>query len=445
MMENERKLMQFHFITNGEISTHYHQNPELFYVLKGVLEVQIDDASFVLKHGDLLVINANKRHKMIGSEDLLGARFEIDFHLLAEELGTMQLLFWCNTVADRNEAYRDLRKTLDKILERHFEREQKGALHLNALCYEALYILTSNFLVKADDSRLHMEDSQDRIRIQQIQNYIQANYQSQISLNDLADRLYLSNAYLSKYVKKHLGMTFMEYLNNVRLFHAVDELLYTKKNITRIALDNGFPTSAAFTKAFRDIYREAPSEYRKKMQKEGGSEEAQTELSERERTQIIEYLNYREQKQEVAAKEGRVCRMDVTKYEKMRGIASRAICVGDAYTILRSEVQKQLREIKRKTGFQYARIWNILSREECFDGQNGYNFRKLDLVLDFLLENGWKPYLELGHKPIMFMYTPERSVREMEDQGMYTYDTFERIIRALGQSIWCGRTGKLVF
>ena len=78
------------------------------------------------------------------------------------------------------------------------------------------------------------------------------------------------------------------------------------------------------------------------MQKEGGSEEAQTELSERERTQIIEYLNYREQKQEVAAKEGRVCRMDVTKYEKMRGIASRAICVGDAYTILRSEVQEQL-------------------------------------------------------------------------------------------------------
>lgn len=430
-MENERKLMQFHFIKNDEISTHYHQNPELFYVLKGTLEVQIDDVSFVLKHGDMIVINANKRHKMIGSEELLGARFEIDFHLLAEELGTLQLLFWCNTVADRNEAYRDLRKTLDKILERHFEREQKGALHLNALCYEALYILTSNFLVKADDSRLHMEDFQDRIRIQQIQNYIQANYQSQISLNDLADRLYLSNAYLSKYVKKHLGMTFMEYLNNVRLFHAVDELLYTKKNITRIALDNGFPTSAAFTKAFREVYREAPSEYRKKMQKEENPGETQTELAESEWTQIIEYLNYREQKQEVAAKEGRVCRMDVTKYEKMRGIASRAICVGDAYTILQSEVQEQLREIKRKTGFRYARIWNILSREECFDGQDGYNFRKLDLVLDFLLENGWTPYLELGHKPTLFMYTPERSVREMEEQGMYTYDTFQGIIRAL--------------
>ena len=430
-MENERKLMQFHFITNGEISTHYHQNPELFYVLKGTLEVQIDDAVFTLKNGDMLVINANKRHKMIGSEDLLGARFEIDFHLLAEELGTMQLLFWCNTVADRNEAYKDLRGTLDKILERHFEREQKGALHLNALCYEALYILTSNFLVKADDARLQMENSQERIRIQQIQNYIQANYQSQISLNDLADRLFLSNAYLSKYVKKHLGMTFMEYLNNVRLFHAVDELLYTKKNITRIALDNGFPTSAAFTKAFREIYREAPSEYRKKMQKVENSWDSQNELSEMEQSLILEYLQYREEKTEIDAKEQHSYQMDVTKYETMKGIASKAICVGDAYTILQSEVQKQLKEIKQNTGLHYARIWNLLSREECFDGQNGYNFRKLDLVLDFLLENGWKPYLELGHKPTLFLYTPERSVREMEDKGMYTYETFVGIIRAL--------------
>ena len=77
---------------------------------------------------------------------------------------------------------------------------------MNALYYETLYVLAGNFLVKSDDIRLNVEDSQDRVRIRQIQNYIQANYQSQISLNDLADRLFLSNAYLSKYIKKHLGL-----------------------------------------------------------------------------------------------------------------------------------------------------------------------------------------------------------------------------------------------
>jgi len=133
---------------------------------------------------------------------------------------------------------------LDRILERYFEKEDKGSLHLQSLYFETLHLLTSNFMVKADDVRVNLENSQDRVRVRQIQNYIQANYQGQISLNDLAEKLYLSNAYLSKYVKKHLGLTFLEYLNNVRLFHAVDELIYTNKNITRIALDNGFPTSA---------------------------------------------------------------------------------------------------------------------------------------------------------------------------------------------------------
>ena len=244
-MENERKLIQFYFINEAEIATHYHQNPELFYILAGQLEVKIDDQKFLLKKGDIILINANKRHLVVGNNEILGARFEIDYHLLSEYMGTMQLLFWCNTVADKNEAYDQLRNLLDRILDRYFEKDDRGALYLNALYFETAYILTSNFLIRSDDTRLNLEGNQDRVRIMQIQSYIQANYQTQISLNDLAGRLYLSTAYLSKYVKKHLGLTFMEYLNNVRLFHAVDELMYSRKNVTRIALDNGFPTSSA--------------------------------------------------------------------------------------------------------------------------------------------------------------------------------------------------------
>ena len=48
-MESERKLIQFFFMTNAEITTHYHQNPELFYILAGELDVKIDDQKFCLK------------------------------------------------------------------------------------------------------------------------------------------------------------------------------------------------------------------------------------------------------------------------------------------------------------------------------------------------------------------------------------------------------------
>lgn len=428
-MENDRKLIQFHFIINAEVSTHYHQNPEVFYVLTGELKVQIDETTFLMKQGDIILINANKRHTMNGNEELLGARFEIDFHLLAEYMESMQLLFWCNSVADKNAAYADLREVFDHILSRYFEKDEKSALDLQALYFQAAHILTSNFLVKADDTRLNMDDSQDRQRVRRIQNYIQANYQSQISLNNLSDQLYLSNAYLSKYVKKHLGLTFMEYLNNVRLFHAVDELLYTKKNMTHIALDNGFPTSAAFTKAFRDIYGEAPSEYRRKMREQQEPENPEHGLSEEESGRIKKYLIFKEQHNEPVVKNQKVCTVDVQQTGKLLTDCHKAICVGDAYTVLQSNVQSQLRDLQKAADIKYARMWNIFSREECYNEKKGCNFRKIDQILDFLLENHMKPYLELGHKEVLLNYSAEKFLKENEEIENYEVQVYEYIFR----------------
>lgn len=431
-MDTTRKLMQFHFIAQAETATHYHQNPEMFYVLRGNLDIKIDDKMYKMQSGDIVLINANKRHTVIGNEELLGARFEIDFHLLAEYMGSMQLLFWCNTVADRNHAYSNLRRLLDRILTRYFEKDDKSALYLNALYFETLYVLTSNFLVKADDVRLNLEDSQDRMRIRQIQNYVQANYQSQISLNDLADRLYLSNAYLSKYIKKNLGMTFMEYLNNVRLFHAVDELMYSDKNLTHIAYDNGFPTSASFTKAFREIYNESPSEYRKKIQDEKEKDEKEKMLQQEEEQRILEYLKFRAHKENPQSTRKKEYIINAGNVKDTLTDCSKAISIGDGYLLLQSEAQHQVEKIQKQIGVKYARIWNILSREYCFSEKEGYNFRRLDQVLDFLLDHHMKPYLEVGSKPSLFMYTPERSINiEKSKMDSYDFKTFSEITREL--------------
>lgn len=431
-MDTTRKLMQFHFIAQAETATHYHQNPEIFYVLRGNLDIKIDERLYKLSSGDIALINANKRHTVIGNDELLGARFEIDFHLLAEYMGSMQLLFWCNTVADRNHAYSNLRRLLDRILTRYFEKDDKDALYLNALYFETLYVLTSNFLVKADDVRLNLEDSQDRMRIRQIQNYVQANYQSQISLNDLADKLYLSNAYLSKYIKKNLGMTFMEYLNNVRLFHAVDELIYSDKNLTHIAYDNGFPTSASFTKTFRDVYKDSPSEYRKKIQDEEEKDETETTLQQEEEKRILEYLKFRAHKENPQSTREKEYVINAKKVKETLSDCSKAISIGDGYLLLQSEAQQQVERIQKQIGVKYARIWNILSKEYCFSEKDGYNFRKLDQVLDFLLNHHLKPYLEVGSKPSLFMYTPERSINiEKTKVDAYDFKTFSDIIREL--------------
>ncbi len=83
----------------------------------------------------------------------------------------------------------------------------------------------------------------------------------------------------------------MDYLNNVRLFHALDEVLYTDKKVTRIAVDNGFPATASFNKAFKDCFDLTPSEYRRKYSGKSAPREGRTgSLNELEIEDIKKYL-----------------------------------------------------------------------------------------------------------------------------------------------------------
>lgn len=408
-MDTDRKLIKFSFLTYEEIASHYHQNMEIIYLLKGKMKIQIDEMCYELNDGDYIFINANKRHKIESQGVLLGARFEIDFHMIAEYMGTIQLMFWCNTVTDKKDAYQELRKILDRILERYYEQDEKGALYLNALYFEMAYILTSNFMIKADEEHVLVNSTSKQLRLSQIQNYIQANYQNQISLYDLAQKLYLSNAYLSKYIKKNLGLTFLEYLNNIRLFHAVDELLYSSKSLTRIAMDNGFPTSAAFTKIFQAVHGESPSAYRKKMHEQSDSNKDDKKRKELDEKLIQEYLKLKKNEENSEVKGEALYELNVEKYHERKEDFNRAINIGEAYSLLQAQVQKQLLEMQKENGISYVRIWNVLTKEHCYDEIKKYNFREIDLVLDFLLEHNLIPYIELGLKPKLFIYTPEKN------------------------------------
>ena len=50
---------------------------------------------------------------------------------------------------------------------------------------------------------------------------------------------YTHLTYLSKYIKQNFGMSFLKLLNNIRLEHAVSDLLYTDKTVIKIAMENG--------------------------------------------------------------------------------------------------------------------------------------------------------------------------------------------------------------
>lgn len=439
-MDNMRTIMDFEFDTSEVQNTHFHQNLEIVYVLEGSVEVQIEPETYNLKKGDFLLINANKRHSWRATEEkILLASFQINFTMLAEYMGTNQLLFWCNTTADKNESYEQLKRVLDQMLNRFYDKEKEGAIYLNSIYYEAIYLLVAYFMIKADDVRMKENFTPDNSRIFEIQNYVQANYQKQLSLNDLAQKLYLSNAYLSKYIKKHFGLSFLEYVNNIRLFHAVDELLYSEKKITRIALDNGFPTTAAFNKAFKEIYNMTPSAYRSTVHKEENlneNKEAKQELDKR----VKEYLAGKEPVEDnTAIRNMNLYVVDAKNTTEWKKPWDKIINMGNIDSLLNYDVQSQLLIMQKEIGFSYVRIYNIFMQDmyyENISGDNKYNFSRIDRGLDFLVEHNLKPYIELSFKPTDVNYTINSSVGDRYNEIIFhDRESYVEVMKAFSSHI----------
>lgn len=173
----------------------------------------------------------------------------------------------------------------------------------------------------------------------------------------------------------------MEYVNNIRLFHAVDELLYSEKKITRIALDNGFPTTAAFNKAFKEIYNMTPSAYRSTVHKEENlneNKEAKQELDKR----VKEYLAGKEPVEDnTATRNMNLYVVDAKNTTEWKKPWDKIINMGNIDSLLNYDVQSQLLMMQKEIGFSYVRIYNIFMKDmyyENISGDNKYNFSRID-------------------------------------------------------------------
>ena len=100
-------------------------------------------------------------------------------------------------------------------------------------------------------------------RMVEIMNYIQANY-IDITLEDLAEKFYLSKPYISKYIKEKSGMTFGELVKNVRLKKAKTLLKTSSMTVESIALSVGYQNVEHFNRLFKKAFNMTPVQFRNK-------------------------------------------------------------------------------------------------------------------------------------------------------------------------------------
>ncbi|MGM9684135.1 MAG: helix-turn-helix domain-containing protein, partial [Eubacteriales bacterium] len=407
------------FIAQQMEKEHIHLDIELFYVINGKVRFYLENKEFVLAKDDYLIVNTDTMHSACVEGDALACRIEIPFLELSNLTSRNSFVFWCNSVTDSGEAYDYARDIIRKIIWEEHQENLNNKIYLASLYYQLLDILVNDFSVDNGEKRINSSEHKFDERKQQIEDYIRKNYNKEISLQELADNLYLSVAYLSKYIKKQFGISFIEYVNNLRFNAAVSQLLYSDKSVLRIAMDNGFPSSATLNKMFKERYGKTPTEFRSEWR----DKEIKKSNTVDEEKKIRERINtYFEQNP------GERHDREMTNYESVTLSQSenvlplqkswnKMINIGTATDLLNSNVQKHVLSLKAELNIQYVRFWDLYA-EEMFlfrdDEQRSFNFDTLDRIIDFLIDNGLKPYIELGNKKKILI---KSSIKRMKYTG----------------------------
>jgi len=107
--------------------------------------------------------------------------------------------------------------------------------------------------------------SQDAKKITQLKpaiDYIDANFDQQIALSDIAKQVHLSVSRMAHLFKEQMGITLIDYLTNVRITHAKRLLLTTDDSCTTICYKVGYNNQSYFTRTFKDIAAMTPGQFR---------------------------------------------------------------------------------------------------------------------------------------------------------------------------------------
>lgn len=385
---------------------------ELFYILSGNMKITIGMDQYELHTEDIILTDFNETGKWELDRQGLMIQLSVDYFYLCSQMRGIHPHFSCNLIEEEGEKYNRLKKIIEKIAKEYIATEQFEGLKYTSYTYQLLLLITEEFsdTKKSEIQVTYGEDA----RLSAMLDYIYMNYDREISLTELTDRLYVSVSSLSRFFSKKMGMSFVEYVKRFRLQKVKEDLKMSKASITQIAVENGFSNSSSMNQSFKEMYQITPTEYRDLIKE---AKKVQQEKEEQSKKKIIRRLAKLQNENTAAyAKENEIIidgGNDAGYFETGLGILN----VGPAADVLNAEIQRQILVFWKDFDYSYMRLWNVFSKRLIMSTEEGktLNYYFLDQVLDFFVNNGIPLFLDIGRMT--------ETIRENEKNVLYAQET----------------------
>ncbi|MFD2613465.1 helix-turn-helix domain-containing protein [Paenibacillus gansuensis] len=265
------KVFQTDRFQDGHSRWHYHKELEILLVLAGKLDVEVEEEHYSLSAGDIVLIGASQLHRDRSIGHLVYIVLQFDIQEFFDQ-NTMQYirrfsdpkhpLSELNYIIGQNA---DVKKTLvNCITDIHRESRTKEEGYEIAVNIRIKQILLT--LLRNDRQHsLSRRDDFDLVRLKPVLDYIEANIDGKVQVEEASKVANISYYYFVKYFKKVVGMSFTEYVNYKKIKRAERLLLTKDMSIALVGEEIGMPNMAHFYKIFKKYNDCSPNEFRKKM------------------------------------------------------------------------------------------------------------------------------------------------------------------------------------
>ncbi|HKM34752.1 MAG TPA: AraC family transcriptional regulator [Lachnospiraceae bacterium] len=244
---------------------HCHDYLEIAFMMSGVGKYRIDEKVYDVGEGDLMLFNPGTYHQCLVTD---ATNSLTEFFVGASDIHFKNLPENCMPLPKEGIIVNTTGEFRQKLFKICASMEAE-----NAICWQGRYFMMKTYLmqlilliVKQQFTPVELktgyafESVNKKYVVEQIVNYFEDHYADKISLDQIAENMYLSPFYISKIFKSETGDTPIRHLINIRLEKAM-ELLQKgfTGSIKEVAVSVGYEDAYHFSKLFKKRYGIPPS------------------------------------------------------------------------------------------------------------------------------------------------------------------------------------------
>ena len=256
------KLKKYNFVITernmkkgDDAPPHWHDYFELELVVDGSFTHHLNNSVSTMSKGDAYLLSSLDLHRLTFDSDVKLINLRISEALLPAKLNDLILGMNGINCHFNSHEFNYILSRLDRLkAEQAADRAFCAEISTNIIS-EIVYIIIRKF---TKHEKVELSST-----VQRAMTYTLKNFRENISLSCVATEISVTPKYLGTLFKDSVGVTFHEYLNNLRLKYACSLLGSTDMAVKEIAFSSGYNSVEHFMYTFKKRFLMTPSAYRK--------------------------------------------------------------------------------------------------------------------------------------------------------------------------------------